>query len=302
MQIQVLDLDGSIPAQQALVSRCQPAVADARDWGPRIRLGCSFRHFRQFEDSAITLLDRAGSDQPRVVLFGSGDFHHVTLALLRRLREPCNLLVLDNHPDWMRCVPLLHCGTWVYHAAGLPGVRHIFHVGGDVDFDNYYRWLAPWPLLRSQRITVLPAIRTFERGPWHSIANHRLRVDSQMPASTERIETLVKPLAARLAEWPLYISVDKDVLVEADAIVNWDSGHLRLAEACAVLAAFLRAAGGRLAGMDLLGDWSPVHLRGLSRRFFHLTEHPALTVNAEAAARRNEQTNLALLEAVGAVA
>ena len=94
-------------------------------------------------------------DEPTLTFYGSGDFHHVSLALVRRRRAPFNLLVLDNHPDWMRGVPFLHCGTWLYHAARLPQVRRIFHVGGDVDFDNVYRWLAPWPLLHAGKIVTL---------------------------------------------------------------------------------------------------------------------------------------------------
>jgi hypothetical protein len=103
------------------------------------------------------------------------------------------------------------------------------------------------------------------------------------------------------ASRPLYISVDKDVLIEADAAVNWDSGHLHLAEARAVLSAFVGAAGGRLAGMDVIGDWSPVRLRGPLRHVLHWSEHPPLPVDPVEASRRNERANLALLEAAGVV-
>jgi hypothetical protein len=88
--------------------------------------------------------------------------------------------------------------------------------------------------------------------------------------------------------------VDKDVLVEQDAVVNWDSGHLRIDEATMVLDTFLQAAGG-LAGADLVGDWSPVHVRGWLRRLLHQTEHPRLTVDPERATVRNEATNGRLL-------
>src|SRR5262249_4805139 len=55
-----------------------------------------------------------------------------------------------------------------------------------------------------------------------------------------------------------------------------------------------------VAGADLLGDWSPVRVRGLLRRALHLTEHPRLAVEAEEAERRNDRANLALLEALRA--
>ena len=86
--------------------------------------------------------------------------------LLARQASPCNLAVIDNHPDWMRGVPFLHCGTWVHHAARLSHVRRIIHIGGDVDFDNLYRFMAPWPALHRGKITVIPARRSFGRGQW----------------------------------------------------------------------------------------------------------------------------------------
>jgi hypothetical protein len=297
MQAQVLDLDGSLAPQAAVLARCRPVGVPLRTWGPRIRMACAFGRFRRFERALAGLLPPGG--EPVLTFYGSGDFHHVSLALVRRLRQPCNLLVLDKHPDWMRRIPFLHCGTWLYHAARCPHVRHVFHAGGELDFDNHYRWLAPWPELVEGRITVFPAVRAFRRGGWRRVPHEPLRPEPDTPVDAERLRLLLRPFAAVLASRPLYISVDKDVLVGADAAVNWDSGHLHLAEAQEILAAFVAAAGGRLAGMDVTGDWSRVRLRGSLRRLLHWTEHPALTVNPAEASRRNERANLALVEAAG---
>jgi hypothetical protein len=86
------------------------------------------------------------------------------------------------------------------------------------------------------------------------------------------------------------------VMHAGEAIVNWDSGHLTLANVHVVLKAFLEASGGRCAGMDIVGDWSPVRLRGGLRRLMHVTEHPPLEIDPAQATRQNEQTNLALLD------
>jgi hypothetical protein len=208
------------------------------------------------------------------------------------------LLILDNHPDWMRGVPFLHCGTWVHHAYRLPLLRRIFHAGGEVDFDNYYRWMAPWAALRSARITVFPALRRFKRGPWSEIIHAPLRAEGQAVLCPDHLDRLLRPFRSELLSRPLYISVDKDVLTQTEAVVNWDSGHLALGEVQTVLRGFLHAARGRLAGMDILGDWSPVHLQGALRRVLHWTEHPGLAVDAGEASRCNERTNIAMLETV----
>ncbi|MBY0526810.1 MAG: arginase family protein [Gemmataceae bacterium] len=296
MEARILDLDGSLGTQPVLAARCQARTHWARDWGPRVRMACSFRRFRRFEQALAERFETAKDDNPCLTWYGSGDFHHVTLALLRRLTTPFNLLILDNHPDWMRHVPLMHCGTWVWHAARLPLVRRIFHVGGHVDFDNGYRWLAPWSALRSGKITVIPATHRFRRAPWGETCREPIRTQPGEPAAPEQIEQLLWPMRGELAEWPLYVSLDKDVMIESDSVVNWDSGQLTLPEVSAALETCWRLAEGRLAGMDIVGDWSPVRLQGLFRRLLHWTEHPSVTVDRVDAARRNQWTNLELLD------
>jgi hypothetical protein len=292
----ILDLDGSLVKQTKLAHRLGPVVHRLRSWGPRLRLACSFRRFGHFETALSCTLGSAIDAKPSLSFIGSGDFHHVSLALLRRVECPINLLILDKHPDWMRLIPFLHCGTWVHHAALLPNVRTIFHVGGDLDFDNGYRWLAPWRRLRSGKIRVISAIRCFQRGAWKRLACPALRLEPDRVATRERIDHLIAPFREELQRWPLYISLDKDVLTASDAVVNWDSGHLTLAEVQGVLQAFFAAADFQLAGMDIVGDWSPVQVTGIGRRLLHLTEHPRLDVVPEQATLSNQKTNLQLLK------
>jgi arginase family enzyme len=298
MHIRVLDLDGSVRRQNRLMDRHRPAEHDLAWWGPRIRLGCSFSRFQLFERAlAATLADEEAAG-PALTFYGSGDFHHVSLALLRRLPGPCNLLVLDNHPDWMRGVPFLHCGTWLYHAARLPQVRSVFHVGGNVDFDNGFRRLAPWPLLRSGKLTVFPAVRCFKTGTWTQVAHEPVRPKAVFQVTDRRLRGLLYPFRQALKSYPLYISLDKDVMTAAEAPANWDSGHLHLAEVEDILRCFVDAARGELAGMDIVGDWSPVRTKGLFRRLLHWTEHPRLALTPAAATCSNERANLTLLNAL----
>jgi hypothetical protein len=297
MQTRVLDLDGSIVRQTEVLARAAAAVLPLAAWAPRLRMGCGHGAFRRFERE-LAQLAGAESDREALLTFcGSGDFHHVSLALLRRQPRPCNLLVIDNHPDWMRGVPFLHCGTWLRHASLLPLARRVFHVGGEVDFDNAWRWLAPWPLLRSGKITVLPAVRRFRAGGWRAVNHEALRAAPDCPADRGRLEAWLRPFRAELSGRPLYVSLDKDVLGADESVVNWDSGRLTGGEVREVLRAFLGAAGD-LAGMDVVGDWSPVRVAGPLRRALHWTEHPRLTVSAAEATRRNQALNLLLLETV----
>jgi hypothetical protein len=297
MDVRIVDLDGSIPAQRELLAAYQPRIIAMVDWGPSIRMACGFRRFRRFQATLDDRLQTRHDESPVCTLFGSGDFHHVSLALLRRQTRPFNLLVLDNHPDWMRRVPFLHCGTWLYHAARLQHVQRIFHLGGDVDFDNSYRWLAPWHQLRQGKIITIPARRGFVRGSWGSIPCEPLRDDPDRPISPRRLEVIVEEHRIYLRTLPLYISIDKDVLVPDAAAVNWDSGHLTLAELCDVLRAFAGAAGA-ICGMDCLGDWSPVAVRGGLRHVMHWAMHEHRSIDSRSALRANQRSNLAILDAV----
>jgi len=295
MDVRVLDLDGSITAQDDLLESCEPVIHDLRAWGPAIRMGCRFRRFDRFSRDLARRIALEQEPRPRLTFYGSGDFHHVSLALLRQMREPFNLLVLDKHPDWMRWVPVMHCGTWLYHAARLPQVKQIFHAGGDLDFDNAYRLLAPWRNLRSGNIAVFPAIRTFGTGNWRDIAHEPLRPNPATKVTAGRLAELLHPYREVLASRPLYVSLDKDVLVEKFAAVNWDSGHLELDEVHAILGAFTRACNHRLIGMDIVGDWSAVQMQGAFRKVLDWTEHPPLRLTARAACASNQRTNMDLV-------
>jgi hypothetical protein len=298
MLVRILDLDGAVSSQERLRRRATQCVA-LTGWGPRLRLGCRWREFCRFEEALSKRLGGRRDREPIVSFVGSGDFHHVSLALLKRQPRLCNLLLLDNHPDWMRGVPFLHCGTWLYHAARLPQVHTIFHVGGDVDFDNYYRWLAPWQMLRSAKIRVMPSVRSYHGRDWRQIEHTAIRRNPDEATRREAIESLIDPWRDELAQLPLYISLDRDVLRADQAVVNWDSGRLNASEVISLIRAFRSASAG-LAGMDVVGDWSEVRVAGMLRRVLHWTEHPRLSVDPNRAQVINEDFNLTLLDALSA--
>src|SRR5438309_5516591 len=69
------------------------ACVDARLWGPRVRYFAPRRLLAEFYQSVLKEL-------PPFVVYGSGDFHHLTGWLVRRVAEPVTLVSFDNHPDW----------------------------------------------------------------------------------------------------------------------------------------------------------------------------------------------------------
>lgn len=299
MDVRILDLDGALEAQHDFVARHAPTVIPMREWGPRIRICASHPRYRRFARECAERCAAAGvARRPSITFCGSGDFHHVTVALLEQLREPFNVLHVDKHPDWVGYAPLVHCGTWVNHALRNPNLRRYVHVGADLDLDNGFRHVAPWWALRSGKITVLPATKRLSIGHWAQVPNQPLRVDATRPLEAGRLDELCDELRADLASVPLYVTIDKDVMRAEDAVVNWDSGRLTLDEVLTAVRWFVAAAKGRLAGVDVVGDWSVERTEGALRRILVEAEHPALTIDAQEAARVNARTNLALVEAV----
>lgn len=129
-------------------------VLQLTELGPPLRMECSFRDWNRLEEGLTRTIgeetdDRIASTGPIVTFYGSNDFHHVTLALAKRFRQPFNLLMFDNHPDWVEWYPGLHCGSWLNHAANLPTLMQAFHCGGySGEFeDPSLRYFTPWKLL-----------------------------------------------------------------------------------------------------------------------------------------------------------
>ncbi|MBS0582701.1 MAG: hypothetical protein JSS42_06310, partial [Proteobacteria bacterium] len=84
---------------------------DLADWQEAIRFGCGNRTME-------ALARKLDAELPRdygTVFMGSGDFHHLSWPLIRRLRdrERFQVVVFDNHPDNMRFPFGIHCGSWV---------------------------------------------------------------------------------------------------------------------------------------------------------------------------------------------
>ena len=57
------------------------------------------------------------------IVYGSGDFHHLSALWIRRVKRPLMVISFDNHPDWDIRPPKWCCGGWVNRALELPHVK-----------------------------------------------------------------------------------------------------------------------------------------------------------------------------------
>ena len=234
-------------------------VCDARSWAPRLRFSAPPRlieaFYREHEaDLAAPFL-----------LYGSGDFHHLTALRLRRIAEPVVLVSFDNHPDWDVRPPKWACGAWVNRALELSHVRRASVWG----CGNFECW---WPHQifgnrRAERSGIL------EVHPW---ADDRPLKDRQRKGAIlrddwrERFEEFANCLGGK----NVYVTIDLDCLRSEQATTNWESGRFTVADlewALGKLREFAPIIGG-----DICGAYSPPKYARRKQRFAAEFDRPKL--------------------------
>jgi arginase family enzyme len=300
MRLSVLDLDGSLTWQSPVKDRVaarQAEVVDLRDIGRALRLWAWDSDFARFAARLPTF----GGRGPAVVMIGSGDYHHLTAALLERVAVPVTVVHFDNHPDWAWTFPRRHCGSWVNEALDLPMVVRVVTLGccsEDLAWPD--RRGANLRALRSGKLAMLPwrvAETSLGRRagpvPGHDVRDGMIHWRTLDGASAQEILARLLPEIPTEAIW---ISLDKDVLAEDEAATNWDQGAMTLDAVEAVLAGL--AARCRVEGVDICGDYSPASHRHPMKWTEALLDQPRRAPSSLAVNEATNERLLSLLERV----
>ncbi len=176
---------------------------------------------------------------------GSGNYHYNAGLLLEHLNRPFSLVVFDHHPDMQPSFfsEMLSCGCWILHALKLPWIREAVLLGvkeellqslsdtlqiNPVETDN------PWLYLYVYNGKKVYGIREeFFKPPYFSQ------------------EQLVTWLKRWLSE-PVYISIDKDVLLETECPTTWDGGSMSLQQMLGICTHLKESY--RIVGVDICGE------------------------------------------------
>jgi arginase family enzyme len=248
-----LDLD-SVWAGNGLVSD----RLDATDWGPKLRFSAPSRLIEQFFAEAQSRLRR-------FVLYGSGDFHHLTALWMRNIAAPFVLVSFDNHPDWDIRPPKWSCGAWINRALELPNVEKISVWG----CGNFECW---WP---GQIFGNRKAERRgkLEVHPWadERPAAQRKRRGAILRTDWQaRFQRFIESIDGRM----VYVTIDLDCLVPNEAITNWESGRLTSDDVVWAVQKLRKSC--RIAGGDLCGAYSKPRYARRKQRFAANFDHPKL--------------------------
>ena len=139
------------------------------------------------DEAAIEILRRLGDDPSGIHFIDSGNYHYISALFLRKIKEPFSLVVLDHHPDMQRPMfDILSCGGWVADVLeNNEFVRDVHIIGADRKLIG------------------------------------ELEEDVRRRAFFYNIDDVQLPDTG----FPVYLSIDKDVISSSELRTNWDQGE-----------------------------------------------------------------------------
>jgi arginase family enzyme len=212
------------------------------------------RHLKDYGPEGIHYLD-------------SGNYHYLTLFFLRKLPadQPFELILFDNHPDSKEPAfgDILSCGGWVRKAWDeLPNLSKVTMIGVDpVLLKEEGFQLGENLLDRGSAMKPLHVQCLSKNGPEEEPDKDSDRGISVRTDSSDGIQDKMDadgwiPVDKNPNdEFPVYISIDKDVLREEDASCNWSQGRMSEEELLETVGKIYQTR--QVLGMDICGeeDW-----------------------------------------------
>jgi arginase family enzyme len=248
------DLDGAWQGEPLHL----PAV-DARKWGPQMRFSAPPRLIERFYREHGTHLAAP------FLLYGSGDFHHLTALRLRPIAGAIVLVSFDNHPDWDVRPPKWACGAWVNRALEIANVCRV-SVWGCGNFECWW----PHQIFGNRRAE---RARRLEVHPW---ADDRPAKDRQRRGAIlrdnwrQRFDQFLNNLAGE----NIYVTIDLDCLRVEAAVTNWESGRFTTADLEWALEKLRESC--RIIGGDICGAYSAPKYARRKQRFAAEFDHPKI--------------------------
>ena len=301
MRLRLLDLDGALDQHAAIQRALQKGAMtriDARDLATRLRIVANSQAYRDLTQRLRKSF--ATGAGPNVTFYGSGDFHHLTTALVSLCEGPLTIVHFDNHPDWVRFPATHNCGSWVNRALDLPGVERVITIGPcSDDLVRPQFQTANLAAVEANRICLLPyrhapsrvygSFAPSDSYEWHDGALHWQCLDELTDA---QICTRILPL---INTEKVYITFDKDVLGSGEACTNWDQGMMRLSSVLSVIKSIAQRYD--VVGLDVCGDWSRPLFTDPFRWLLSALDRKAVVPDTQALAC-NAQTNAQILSLI----
>lgn len=164
----------------------------------------------------------------------SGNYHYMSALLLDMVKEPFSLVVLDHHPDMQPSMfgDILSCGSWVKNVLDTNEyVRDVHVIGADRK--------------------LIEELDEADRCRVHFYDREDVILDlDEENAGTGRLTVKLPE-----TEYPVYLSIDKDVIRTDYLRTNWDQGEFSALEVLEFTKALLT--GKEVIGVDICGECAP---------------------------------------------
>ncbi|BCJ94238.1 arginase [Anaerocolumna cellulosilytica] len=175
-------------------------------------------------------------DFPAVTYLGSGNYHYLTYFLLQQIKKPFSMVMFDFHSDIQMgmCKELLSCGNWVRFALeNCSQLKQVYIVGVAEQY--------------------IPKDYDCCGKEVHFITEKQVR-------SIDWIEEVKRGI-----QYPIYITIDKDVFREGTVYTNWDQGTMEIND----VSAFFEGVRARhkILGGDICGECSKNYADGQYNRY-----------------------------------
>ena len=150
----------------------------------------------------------------------SGNYHYMSAIITEMIKEPFSLVVLDHHPDMQPPMfgDILSCGGWVMKVIeNNPYVKDIHVIGADRNL--------------IEKLDKNDA----KRVSFYDVSDVR----DKLPET----------------QYPVFLSIDKDVVRREELVTNWDQGEMTKDE----LISFIKELFDRreVLGVDICGECAP---------------------------------------------
>lgn len=157
---------------------------------------------RYCENGNLSLLRKKINtyNRAKINFIESGNYHYISYLFLERIEEPFTLVLFDHHTDMQRPIfnELISCGSWVRKS---------------LDNNKYLK-----------QVIIIGAKKTLAKGIDKEYKEKVICI-SEEDIKNNKIEG---DFFSTNLKYPVYISIDKDVITKNECITDWDQGSLTI--------------------------------------------------------------------------
>ena len=188
-----------------------------------------------------------------VTWIGNGNYHYAAYLLMGQLKKPFSLIVFDHHTDMQPSffAELLSCGSWILHALeSVSFLKEVVLLGVK---EELLEALSDNPDIcfsdREENSLVENGTAVYQ----FTYKNKPVTAVSESFFQKEQYDKIrLKEILEEQLSYPVYLSIDKDVLRREDCITNWDSGSMSITQMMEICGYILREY--QMIGMDVCGE------------------------------------------------